>query len=59
MHGNSAYRRMYETRPLTPQMVDAAIDMLQLDDFDANELRKRAALEAGWVIDFNLAGMGV
>lgn len=50
---------MYETRPLTPQMVDAAIDMLQLDDFDANELRKRGALEAGWVIDFNLAGMGV
>lgn len=54
MHGNSAYRRMYDSRPFTPQMVDAAIELLHLDDFDANELRKRAAYEAGWRINYTL-----
>lgn len=54
MHPNSAYRRMYDTRPFTPQMIDAAVELLRLDDFDANELRKRAAYEAGWQIDYNL-----
>lgn len=54
MHGNSAYRRMYDPRPFTPQMIDAAAEMLRLDAFDHNELRKRAAHEAGWQIDYNL-----
>ena len=54
MHGNSAYRRMYCSRPFTPQMIDAAVAMLQLDDFDANEIRKLAANEAGWQINYAL-----
>lgn len=39
------------TRPLRPHQVEGAISALQLDDFDANELRLRAAREAGWMID--------
>ena len=54
MHPTSAYRRMYEMRPFTPQMIDAAVELLKLDEFDANELRKRAANEAGWQIDYDL-----
>ena len=56
MHPNSAYRRMYDSRPFTPQMVDAVIELLKLDEFDANELRKRGALESGWNIAFDLVG---
>lgn len=48
----SAYRIMYTpSRPLSPQYVDAVIDMLRLDDFDATQLRLRAANEAGWNIN--------
>ena len=54
MHPNSTYRRMYDPRPFTPQMIDAAAEMLRLDAFDANELRKRAAYEAGWRINYSL-----
>lgn len=54
MHPNSAYRRMYDSRPFTPQMIDATIEVLHLDEFDANELRKRAANEAGWQINYDL-----
>lgn len=39
------------TRPLLPHQVEGAISVLQLDEFDANELRLRAAREAGWKID--------
>lgn len=38
-------------RPLQPHHVEGAITALQLDEFDANELRLRAAREAGWHID--------
>lgn len=38
-------------RPLQPEHVDRAIAALQLDEFDANELRLAAAREAGWLID--------
>ncbi|MDH0277289.1 MULTISPECIES: hypothetical protein [unclassified Stenotrophomonas] len=38
-------------RPLQPHHVEGAITALQLDEFDANELRLRAAREAGWKID--------
>ncbi|EED41137.1 hypothetical protein SSKA14_4161 [Stenotrophomonas sp. SKA14] len=39
------------SRPLQPHQVEGAIAPLQLDEFDANELRLRAAREAGWNID--------
>ncbi|HEL2957633.1 TPA: hypothetical protein UL931_000857 [Stenotrophomonas maltophilia] len=39
------------TRSLQPHQVEGAISALQLDEFDANELRLRAAREAGWNID--------
>lgn len=54
MTANSAHRRFYaegskrRTRALTPQMIDAAIEMLRLDEFDAQELRLQGAIEAGW-----------
>jgi len=38
-------------RPLQPHHVEGAITALRLDEFDANELRLRAAREAGWAID--------
>lgn len=38
-------------RPLQPHHVEGAIVALQLDEFDANELRLVAAREAGWAID--------
>lgn len=38
-------------RPLQPHHIEGAITALQLDEFDANELRLRAAREAGWKID--------
>lgn len=55
IHPNSAYRRMYDThRPFTPTFIEQAITGLQLDAFDAQELRLLAAREAGWLIDPNL-----
>lgn len=53
MHPTSAYRRMYSKNPFTPQMVDAAIELLRLDEFDANELRVRGAIESGWQLNLN------
>lgn len=48
---NAAYRLFYDLkRPLGPQYVDAAIQFLRLDADDANELRIRGAIEAGWQI---------
>ncbi|KAF1016230.1 MAG: hypothetical protein GAK31_01719 [Stenotrophomonas maltophilia] len=40
-------------RHLQPQHVEGAIAVLRLDEFDANDLRLRAAREAGWRIDPN------
>lgn len=51
MHANSAYRRFYDKRPFTPQMIDSFIEFMRLDDFDARELRLLAAIEAGWQLD--------
>lgn len=52
MHPNSAYRRMYDKRrPFTPAYIEAVVEGLQLDDFDANELRVLGAIEAGWNIN--------
>lgn len=51
MHPNSAYRRMYDKRPFTPQMIAAVIELLKLDEFDATELYQQAAREAGYLID--------
>jgi hypothetical protein len=38
-------------RPLCPHHIEGVIAYLQLDEFDANELRLRGAREAGWDID--------
>lgn len=40
----------HQSRPLSPQYIDAAIEALKLDDFDALELRLQGAIEAGWQI---------
>ena len=45
MHENSVYRRFYEARPFTPQMIEGFIELLKLDEFDAYELRLQAAIE--------------
>lgn len=47
----SAYRRFYDARPMTPQMVDSFAEFLQLDSDDTNELRLYAAIESGWQLD--------
>lgn len=48
----SVWRTFQRTeRPLQPHHVEGAITALSLDEFDANELRLRAAREAGWAID--------
>jgi len=51
MHVNSAYRRFYDKRPMTPQMIDSFIEFLHLDQEDATELRLYAAIECGWQLD--------
>lgn len=50
MHRNSAYRWMYDSRPLRPGHIDAVVELLKLDEFDAQELYVRAAIESGWKI---------
>ncbi len=46
-------------RHLQPHHVELAITALELDEFDANEIRLIAAREAGWQIDTNyLLGEG-
>lgn len=47
---NSAYRRMYDSNALTPAHIDAVVEGLQLDEFDAAELYLLGAIEAGWKI---------
>lgn len=47
----SVWRVFGRSRPLLPRQVEGVITLLQLDEFDANDLRLRAAREAGWNID--------
>lgn len=47
----NVYDLFWANRPLAPAYVDAAIEFLKLDAFDAAELRLLAAREAGWKID--------
>lgn len=42
---------MARKRPLASQHVDAFIELLKLDEFDATELHRMAAREAGFKID--------
>lgn len=52
MHENSLYRLFYKkSRPMAPQHVDAFIEFMKLDEFDAQDLRLQGAKEAGWRID--------
>lgn len=49
MKPHSAHRCMYNTaRKLGPAYIEAAIEGLGLDEFDANELRLYGARDAGW-----------
>lgn len=59
MHNNSTYRRFYDNRPFPPQYVEAFIQLLQLDNFDAMELRLLGAIEAGWQLPRELANAQV
>lgn len=43
--------RMWRKTPLSPQYIDAFIELMKLDGQDALELRFLAALEAGWQIE--------
>lgn len=47
----NVYDYFCEDRPFSPQHVEACISFLQLDEFDAAELRLQGAREAGWNID--------
>ncbi|WP_017907434.1 hypothetical protein [Xanthomonas sp. SHU 199] len=47
----SVYNAFFDKRPFSPSHIDAAIQFLGLDEFDANELRLLGAREAGWHID--------
>ena len=38
-------------RPMSSQYIDAFVEFLKLDDFDATELHRQAAREAGYKID--------
>lgn len=42
---------MSQRTPLPPQNIDAFIQFLKLDEFDALELRFQGAIEAGWQIE--------
>ncbi|XTQ92578.1 hypothetical protein ACQR5W_11705 [Xanthomonas sacchari] len=47
----TVYNAFSDARPFSPSHIEAAIEFLGLDDFDANELRLVGAREAGWGID--------
>lgn len=51
---DSARSFMTKTNPIAPQYVDLFIERMKLDEWDANELRLRGAIEAGWQIDVKL-----
>ena len=42
---------------IVPERIEQVITALQLDEFDANELRLVAAREAGWEIDARYIGV--
>lgn len=42
---------MTKKHPLAPQQVDAFIEEMKLDEFDAYELRLLGAMEAGWQLN--------
>ncbi|OFS93370.1 hypothetical protein HMPREF3113_10350 [Stenotrophomonas sp. HMSC10F06] len=50
----SVWRVFGRRRPLLPRQIEGVITLLQLDEFDANDLRLRAAREAGWNINPSL-----
>lgn len=48
---HTVYSLFAVDRPLAPEHLEASIQALGLDEFDANELRLQGAREAGWQID--------
>ncbi|PZS75113.1 hypothetical protein A7X68_03560 [Stenotrophomonas maltophilia] len=50
---HNVYDLFYRDRPISPQHIELAAEMLGLDEFDTNELRLLGAREAGWHIDTN------
>ena len=50
----SAASMMTKTYPLAPQHIDAFIEGMKLDEWDANELRLQGAIESGWQINVKL-----
>ena len=40
-----------KARPMSSQYIDAFVEFLKLDDFDATELHRQGAREAGYKID--------
>lgn len=50
--------RIWRKTPLSPQYIDAFIDLMKLDEFDALELRRLGAIEAGWQIQDLLPPLG-
>lgn len=40
-----------KSRPLSPQYIDAFVEFMGLDEFDAQELRWQGSIEAGWQLD--------
>lgn len=50
---HNVYDLFYRDRPISPNHIELAAQMLDLDEFDTNELRLLGAREAGWHIDIN------
>lgn len=50
--------RLWRKTPLSPQYIDAFIEAMRLDEFDALELRRLGAIEAGWQIQDLLLPLG-
>lgn len=52
VYPTTVYTYFYKNaKPLPPQLVDAFIEFLKLDEFDAMELRWLGAIEMGWQLD--------
>lgn len=52
IRGDNARQTMTRTHwPLSVRRIELAIALLQLDEFDAQELRLAAARDAGWRLD--------
>ena len=51
----SVYRLFYDKRySIPPDKVDAFIDYMQLDEFDAQELRLQGAIDSGWKLNMEM-----